>query len=107
MSPNRLIHPATARRRRFEIMDGSPVRNETIPVRLFLNSYRLTPTYHDTDKQFSVRYFLNLVLLDQEERRYFKQQEITLWRSLPQDAVVPEATRLAATNHYLAPSGSS
>ncbi|KCV69714.1 hypothetical protein H696_04121 [Fonticula alba] len=42
-----------------------------------------------------------------EERRYFKQQEITRPASLPQDAVVPEATRLAATNHYLAPSGSS
>ena len=26
------------------------------------------------------RYYLNLVLVDEEERRYFKQQEITLWR---------------------------
>ena len=30
--------------------------------------------------QFSARYFLNLVLVDEEDRRYFKQQEITLWR---------------------------
>jgi vacuolar protein sorting-associated protein 26 len=28
----------------------------------------------------SVRYFLNLVLVDEEDRRYFKQQEVTLWR---------------------------
>jgi vacuolar protein sorting-associated protein 26 len=28
-----------------------------------------------------VRYYLNLVLVDQEERRYFKQQEITLYRA--------------------------
>lgn len=34
----------------------------------------------DINKKFSVRYYLNLVLMDTEERRYFKQQEITLWR---------------------------
>ncbi|XP_019729932.1 vacuolar protein sorting-associated protein 26B-like [Hippocampus comes] len=34
----------------------------------------------DINKKFSVRYYLNLVLIDEEERRYFKQQEITLWR---------------------------
>lgn len=34
----------------------------------------------DVGKRFSVRYFLNLVLVDEEDRRYFKQQEITLWR---------------------------
>lgn len=27
-----------------------------------------------------VRYFLNLVLVDEEDRRYFKQQEIFIWR---------------------------
>ena len=28
----------------------------------------------DINKKFSVRYYLNLVLIDDEERRYFKQQ---------------------------------
>ena len=28
----------------------------------------------DINKKFSVRYYLNLVLVDEEERRYFKQQ---------------------------------
>lgn len=42
--------------------------------------YDLTPTMRDINKKFSVRYFLNLVLMDTEDRRYFKQQEITLWR---------------------------
>lgn len=28
----------------------------------------------DVNKKFSVRYYLNLVLVDEEERRYFKQQ---------------------------------
>lgn len=53
---------------------------ESIPIRVFLAGYELTPTMRDINKKFSVRYFLNLVLMDTEDRRYFKQQEITLWR---------------------------
>ena len=47
---------------------------ESIPIRLFLSGYELTPTMRDINKKFSVRYYLNLVLVDEEERRYFKQQ---------------------------------
>lgn len=65
---------------KYEIMDGAPVRGESIPIRLFLSGYDLTPTMRDINKKFSVRYYLNLVLVDEEERRYFKQQEIILWR---------------------------
>ena len=43
-------------------------------MRLFLAGYKLTPIFKDVNKKFSVRYFLNLVLVDEEERRYFKQQ---------------------------------
>jgi vacuolar protein sorting-associated protein 26 len=59
---------------KFEIMDGAPVRGETIPIRLFLGGFDLTPTFRDVNKRFSVRYYLNLVLIDEENRRYFKQQ---------------------------------
>lgn len=65
---------------KYEIMDGAPVKGESIPIRVFLAGYDLTPTMRDINKKFSVRYFLNLVLMDTEDRRYFKQQEITLWR---------------------------
>lgn len=65
---------------KFEIMDGAPVRGESIPVRLFLSSFPLVPTMRNVSNRFSVRFFLNLVLVDEEDRRYFKQQEITLWR---------------------------
>jgi len=34
----------------------------------------LTPTFRDVNKRFSTRYYLNLVLIDEENRRYFKQQ---------------------------------
>ncbi|KIJ39211.1 hypothetical protein M422DRAFT_31107 [Sphaerobolus stellatus SS14] len=65
---------------KFEIMDGAPVRGETIPIRLFLGGFELTPTFRDVNKKFSTRYYLNLVLIDEENRRYFKQQEITIYR---------------------------
>ncbi len=65
---------------KYEIMDGAPVKGETIPVRLFLESFPLTPTYPNVTNKFSVKYYLNLVLVDEEDRRYFKQQEVKLWR---------------------------
>ncbi|XP_018397190.1 PREDICTED: vacuolar protein sorting-associated protein 26B-like [Cyphomyrmex costatus] len=65
---------------KYEIMDGAPVRGESIPIRVFLAGYDMAPTMRDINKKFSVRYYLNLVLMDEEDRRYFKQQEITLWR---------------------------
>jgi len=53
---------------------------ESIPIRLFLSPYELTPTHRNINNKFSVKYFLNLVLVDEEDRRYFKQQEITMYR---------------------------
>eukprot|EP00470_Lotharella_oceanica_P001139 CAMPEP_0170177642 /NCGR_PEP_ID=MMETSP0040_2-20121228/10658_1 /TAXON_ID=641309 /ORGANISM="Lotharella oceanica, Strain CCMP622" /LENGTH=314 /DNA_ID=CAMNT_0010420343 /DNA_START=6 /DNA_END=950 /DNA_ORIENTATION=+ len=65
---------------KFEIMDGAPVRGESIPIRLFLSPYNLTPTMKNVHNKFTVKYYLNLVLVDEEDRRYFKQQEIILRR---------------------------
>jgi vacuolar protein sorting-associated protein 26 len=41
---------------------------EMIPIRLFLGGFELTPTFRDVNKKFSVRYYLNLVLIDFENR---------------------------------------
>lgn len=57
-----------------------PITGESIPIRLFLSPYELTPTHQNVNNKFSVKYYLNLVLVDEEDRRYFKQQEITLYR---------------------------
>ena len=67
---------------KYEIMDGAPVKGEVIPVKLSLLGIPadLTPTYTTIHHRFSVKYFLNLVLVDDDDRRYFKQQEIILWR---------------------------
>lgn len=65
----------------FEIMDGCPARAEEIPVRLFLAGVPgLSPTLLAVNNKFSVRYFLNLVIVDDLKRRYFKQSEVRLFR---------------------------
>eukprot|EP01061_Rhynchopus_euleeides_P045581 TRINITY_DN825_c1_g1_i1.p1 TRINITY_DN825_c1_g1~~TRINITY_DN825_c1_g1_i1.p1 ORF type:complete len:336 (+),score=127.56 TRINITY_DN825_c1_g1_i1:284-1291(+) len=74
---------------KFEVMDGHPVNGENIPVRVFLAPYQLTPTYRQVHDMFSVRYYLNLVLVADDERRYYKQQEIVLWRKGPNTSSAP------------------
>ena len=32
---------------KYEIMDGAPVRGESIPIRLFLAGYKLSPTMRE------------------------------------------------------------
>jgi hypothetical protein len=38
---------------------------ETIPIRLFLGGFDLTPTFREVNKRFSTRYYLSLVLIDE------------------------------------------
>jgi vacuolar protein sorting-associated protein 26 len=38
---------------KFEIMDGAPVRGETIPIRLFLGGFELGPTFRGEFVSFS------------------------------------------------------
>ena len=85
---------------KYDIMDGAPARGETIPIRLFMGNLQLTPTLRDVNKKFSCRYYLNLVLIDEENRRYFKQQEITLYRLPARDepqSLSAEQPKLLAT----------
>ncbi|KAJ6232319.1 vacuolar protein sorting-associated protein [Anaeramoeba flamelloides] len=68
----------------FEVMDGAPVKGESIPVRFFLENLKISPTYRKIAKRFSVRYYLTLFLIDEREKRYFKQNEIIFYRkSIP------------------------
>ncbi|GFH07967.1 subunit of retromer complex, partial [Haematococcus lacustris] len=81
---------------KYEIMDGAPVRGESVPIRLYLSPFELTPSYKDVHNKYSVRYFLNLVLVDEEDRRYFKQQEITLFRKAEDSSDQAAAAAVAA-----------
>lgn len=66
---------------KFEIMDGCPIKEEEIPIRMFLSGIpELTTTMEKVNNKFSVKYFLNLIIHDELNRKYFKQSEITLFR---------------------------
>ena len=65
---------------RYELVDGGPCKYERLPIRFFLKSYNLTPTYPDIEGIFGVKYFLNFVVVDAEDNRYFKLAEINLFR---------------------------
>jgi len=49
--PNTFVENETIAK--YEIMDGAPVRGESIPIRVFLSCYDLTPTMKDINKKFS------------------------------------------------------
>lgn len=54
-------------------MDGCPIQEESIPIRMFLRGITdLTPTYEKVNNKFSVKYFLNLIIHDEMNRKYFK-----------------------------------
>lgn len=76
IEPNQLSDSTSIR---YEIMDGSPVKGETIPIRLFLGGYDLTPNI--TSNFFSIKNYLSLVIIDEDGRRYFKQTEVFLYRT--------------------------
>jgi hypothetical protein len=89
---------------KYEIMDGAPVRGEVIPIRLHLAPYDLTPSYPNVHNKYGVKYSINLVLVDEEDRRYFKQQEITLYR-LPEESACSDGG--GGGNHKVSNGGSS
>ncbi|GKT23809.1 Vacuolar protein sorting protein 26 related like protein [Aduncisulcus paluster] len=79
----------------FEVMDGEPVRGETIPVRVYLKGIPLTPTYTRIAGIFSVGYRLNLTIYDTDGNKFFKAHPIRVYRdehSLIKEVAVPEFT---------------
>ena len=73
---------------------------ESIPIRLFLAGYELTPSMKDINKKFSCRYYLNLVLVDEEDRRYFKQQVRLVIFNSPKRSVVFTCTIYVIKCHH-------
>lgn len=47
------------------IADAAFIVGETIPIRLFLGGFDLTPTFREVNKKYSTRYYLSLVLIDE------------------------------------------
>ena len=66
---------------RFEVLDGQPAEGDAIPCRFPLSSCSIGPTYANVNGKFKVQYFLNLVIVDDSEQRFFKPVEVFFWRS--------------------------
>lgn len=65
---------------KFEIVDGCPVNGDVVPIRMFLNGFSLSPTYKELNNVISIKYYLKFVVIDEDGKSFYKQQEITLWR---------------------------
>lgn len=61
-------------------MDGCPAAKEIIPIRLYFSGIELTPSYKNINNRMSVKHTINLILIDEEDRRYFKEHEIIIYR---------------------------
>ena len=72
----------------YELMDGAPVKGESMPIRVFLSNLELTPTYKNINNMFSVTYHLHLVLIEEDGKRYFKSCEFQLYRKDPSSKMV-------------------
>ena len=72
---------------RHQILDGPAHKGDRIHFRFPLaNVTDLTPSFKEVEKAADVLYFLNLIIYDAEGRRFFKQQEIQLYRGLSEEA---------------------
>lgn len=65
----------------YEIMDGMAFKDEIIPIRMSLNRFNNALYTTFNCNQFKLQYFVNLGLVDEEDRRYFKTCEIFIYRS--------------------------
>lgn len=71
---------------KYQIIDASPLKNDRIPFKVPLKNLKdLTPTYKQVEKACSLQYFVNLIIYDCEGRRFFKQQEIELYREVEKE----------------------
>lgn len=72
---------------KFELMDGGPAKSlsikldEEVPIRVYLAPFPVSPTMINVNNRFSVQYYMNLTLFDTDDKRYFKQPEIILYRA--------------------------
>lgn len=63
----------------YEVMDGAASRSDSIPIRIHLKHYDLTPTFMSINS-LSVRYYLKFSIEDDQGRAFNKEIEIKLWR---------------------------
>lgn len=64
---------------RLEICDGQPFEGDIIPFRMYLNGRNVSVTIK-TANLFSLNYYIKFMVLLENEKVLYKNQEIILWR---------------------------
>jgi len=70
--------------KKFEIIDGTPAKDEVVPVRFYLSSidqWMLTSSSQNMNNKFTVEYYIHLALCDTKGSRYFKKKPINFYRT--------------------------
>lgn len=66
---------------KYQIVEGEVENNNIIPIRLYLRSYKLTPTYTLINNMFTVKYFIKILIEDaNNEQTYSMSEEIVFHR---------------------------
>lgn len=64
----------------YEIMDGAPVRGDSIPIRLFMGDSGLWSYTKFRDSPLKVEQFIRVQLIDENGKKYFKRMKINFDR---------------------------
>jgi vacuolar protein sorting-associated protein 26 len=79
-----------------QVLDGPAQAGDVVKFKLPLANLRdLTPTLKDVEKSMHLCYFVNLIIYDDQGHRYFKQQEVELFRPLPVETAAPNSHVIA------------
>lgn len=64
---------------RLEICDGQPFEGDIIPFRMYLNGRNVSSTVKNANF-FSLNYYIKFLVMLENDRILYKNQEIILWR---------------------------
>lgn len=65
----------------FEVMDGTPVKGCSIPIRIFLGGLSIGSTMPNIDNKLSICHFLTLTLVDRAGHKFYRSIPINIIRT--------------------------
>lgn len=63
-----------------ELMDGAPVRGDSIPIRYFLGEHQIWPFIAYKGSPLSVEYYLRAQMIDENGKKYYKRLKVLIVR---------------------------
>ena len=78
--------------RTYEILDGSPVRGDDIPIRIFMGDANIWPYVNFQNSPLKVEQFLRIEMVDENGKSYFKRMRVYFKRFEPVSTNTDETT---------------